>query len=62
MKASRGDTCCVCEGPAVEKSFDGTGWCQIHLSDWNAFLRWERVNYNSLDETFSAWLEQVKSC
>lgn len=60
MKVTKHIPCCVCNEDAVERSFDGTGWCQIHYEDWKAFLRWNRIRYTGLSDAFDSWLEIAK--
>ena len=59
MKATD-EKCCVCGEPATECALDGTGWCQIHLADWNAFHSFVRDQFDSLEATFQAWLKQAR--
>lgn len=61
MKPEKHIPCCVCNEEAVERSFDGTGWCQIHFSDWEAFRRWHRQDFSGLSDTFDAWLKIAKA-
>lgn len=60
MKATD-EKCCVCGQPAVVRSFDCTGWCRSHLTDWTQFRLSRRPDYLSLDATFQAWLEQARA-
>ena len=54
--------CCKCGMQAVERSFDGTGWCVVHLlslvSGWKNFLRQHRGEFLGLSDAFDAWLAE----
>ncbi len=60
MKVNKGDKCCICGKPAVERAFDGTGWCKEHKDSWNTFYNMYRSNYPSLETTFQAWVATQK--
>ncbi len=53
--------CCICEQPAVVRSFDGTGWCDHHQHNWYHFEACHHPDHPSLIATFRAWLMQAKT-
>ena len=58
MKIEGQKKCCKCDKQAVERSFDGTGWCYEHLLSWKSFLRQHRGEFLGLSDALDAWLKE----
>ena len=58
MKATNGETCCVCDAPASDRNFAGDGFCPEHLKSWQEFSKHPHI---SLENAFRVWLERERS-
>jgi len=58
MKATNGETCCVCDASATDRNFAGDGFCPEHLMSWQEFSKRPHI---SLENAFRVWLEREQS-
>jgi len=61
MKVKGQKKCCKCDEQAVERSFDGTGWCEKHFLSWKSFCRQHRGEFFGLSDAFGAWFREEGS-
>jgi len=63
MKALQGQKCCVCNKDAVERAFDDTAWCDIHIKEWVEFVhtRTHSIFQVPSDRMFDEWMQRKLS-
>jgi len=61
MKATNGETCCVCGEPATDRNFAGDGFCTEHLASWQRFAAQPRSPYVPMHSVFQTWLAHERA-